>query len=235
MMGTSFEEAMDAVEPMVKLRCKLDADLRQTWRPENEQDLAYVMYGPKPDVTAEHAIYLVLRGVALLERDGVPASRILRQIDTKLRLDVLPLRARKMPTVEDYLVAVLRKVAPAYLDHGPKLLAAAIAVARKKLRKLPEDGVWTTPDGRPPETWRFWRIPKADESRRFWPLRTGVPIVPETRHDIELADILIRKQPGDELWEYRSPSCTWRMMMGMGGIALVREGRVLCDVTTRMN
>jgi hypothetical protein len=233
MMGTSFDEAMNAVEPMVELRCKLDADLRYRWRPENTKDEA--PDGPEPDVTAEHAIYLVLRSVALLERDGVPAGKILRQIDTKLRLDVIPPRTRAMPAVEDYLVLVLQKLAPGYLDHGPKLLARAVAVARKALRKLPEDGRWTTPDGRPPANWGFWRIPKAREAQEFWPLRKGVPIVPETRDDIDLADILIRKQPGDELWEYRSPSCTWGLMMGMGGIVLVRKGRVLCDVTTRQN
>ena len=233
MMGTSFDEAMNAVEPMVELRCKLDADLRYRWRPENTKHLA--PDGPEPDITAEHAIYLVLRGVALLERDGVPASKILRQIDTKLRLDVLPQRARAMPAVEDYLVSVLKKVAPGYLDHGPKLLARAVAVARKALRKLPEDAVWTTPDGRPPPEWTFRRIPKARERREFWPLRTGVPLVPETRNDIDLADMLIRMQPGDELWHYRSPRETWSFMMGRGGIALVRNGRVIADVTTRMN
>ena len=108
-------------------------------------------------------------------------------------------------------------------------------MARKALRKLPEDGVWTTPDGRPPQDWSFWRIPKARERREFWPLRKGVPLVPETRDDIDLADMLIRKQPGDELWRYSSPPRSWRFMMGRGGIALVRKGRVLCDVTTRMN
>jgi hypothetical protein len=191
--------------------------------------------GPEPDVTAEHAIYLVLRGVALLERDGVPADRMLKQIDTKLRLGVIRPRARSVPSVDDYLVSLLRKVAPGYLEHGPTLLSKAAAVARKALRKLPEDGRWTTPDGRPPANWGFWRIPKAREAQEFWPLRKGVPIVPETRDDIDLADILIRKQPGDELWEYRSPSRTWKRKMGMGGIALVRKGRVLCDVTTRQN
>jgi hypothetical protein len=229
-MGTSFDDAMDAVEPMVKLRCKLDADLRHRWRPENTWHLR--PDGPEPDVTAEHAIYLILRGVALLERDGVPDRRILRQIDRKLRLGVIPPGARRIPAVEDHLVSVLQKVAPGYLDHGPKLLTAAIAVARKKLRKLPEDGVWTTPDGRPPGNWRFWRIPKAHESREFWPLRKGVPLVPGTRSDIDLADILIRKQPGDELWHWSSPPIRWG---ARGGTALVRKGRVLCAVTTRMS
>jgi hypothetical protein len=224
---------MDAVESMVELRCKLDADLRYRWRPENTWHLR--PDGPEPDVTAEHAIYLVLRGVALLERDGVPAGKMLRQLDTKLRLAVLPPRARKTPPVEDYLVSLLRKVAPGYLEHGPKLLAGAIALARKGLRTLPEDGVWSTPDGRPPPEWGFRRIPKARERREFWPLRKGVPLVPETRHDIDLADMLIRMQPSDELWRYSSPPRSWGLMMGRGGIALVRNGRVLCDVTTRMN
>jgi hypothetical protein len=98
-----------------------------------------------------------------------------------------------------------------------------------------EDGVWTTPDGRPPANWSFWLIPEAREREAFWPLKGGVPIVPQTRLDIDVADILIRKQPGDELWAYRSPPMRLARVGGTGGITLVRNGRVLCGVTTRIS
>ena len=54
---TTFDDAMGTVEDMVELRCRVDADLRHRWRPENTWHLR--PDGPEPDVTAEHAIYLV--------------------------------------------------------------------------------------------------------------------------------------------------------------------------------
>jgi hypothetical protein len=225
---SASDETMTAVRAMLELRGKLDADLRLAVQ---ERRRHLVSDGPEPDITAEHAIYRVLRGVALLERDGVPSGEVLRQIDTKLRLDVLAPRAQTMPAVEDYMVSLLRKVAPGYLEHGPELLAGAIAVARKALCSLQDVGCWTTPDGRPPPEWSFERMPR--ERQEFWPLR--VPLVPRTRDDVDFTDMVIRRQPGDELWSFSSPPSSWGLMMGTSGIALVRNGRVIADVVTMMN
>ena len=40
---------------------------------------------------------------------------------------------------------------------------------------------------------------------------------------------------GDELWEYCSPSETWRSLAGRQGIALVRNGDVVFAIVTMMS
>ena len=42
-------------------------------------------------------------------------------------------------------------------------------------------------------------------------------------------------QPGDELWEYSSPSVFWENMCGRAGYAVVRNGDVVYTVLTAMN
>jgi hypothetical protein len=51
---------------------------------------------------------------------------------------------------EEYLHRLLGDRAPHYLAHGPRLLADAIAAARKGLRKLPPPP-WNTPNQDAPE------------------------------------------------------------------------------------
>jgi hypothetical protein len=42
-------------------------------------------------------------------------------------------------------------------------------------------------------------------------------------------------QPGDEIWEYSLKQEAWDELMGEAGFALVREGKTICTVVTRMN
>ena len=78
-------------------------------------------------------------------------------------------------------------------------------------------------------------FPRRTRASRFKRMEQQLRRVPISIYDEEMADLLVRRQRGDQLWIWGSPSLTWRMMMGRGGIALVRKGRVLCRVTTRMN
>lgn len=41
--------------------------------------------------------------------------------------------------------------------------------------------------------------------------------------------------PGDELWSYSSPPGSWKHMMGRAGIALLRDGKPISEIRTRMN
>ena len=47
--------------------------------------------------------------------------------------------------------------------------------------------------------------------------------------------LLAQMQPDDELWEFRSPSETWRHMCGREGLVLLRQGKVVAQVLTAMN
>jgi len=42
-------------------------------------------------------------------------------------------------------------------------------------------------------------------------------------------------QPGDEFRRFRTPTWTWAAMAGMEGIVVLRSGRVVFWVVTRMN
>ena len=47
--------------------------------------------------------------------------------------------------------------------------------------------------------------------------------------------LLSRMHDGDELWEFSSGDQSWEDLAGREGIALVREGKIIDDVLTRMN
>ncbi len=42
-------------------------------------------------------------------------------------------------------------------------------------------------------------------------------------------------RPGDELWEFCSSAESWRMYMGRAGIALVRKGKIIASLVTKLN
>jgi hypothetical protein len=48
-------------------------------------------------------------------------------------------------------------------------------------------------------------------------------------------ELVAQMQPGDELWEFRSPTETWQTLSGRAGIALVRNGEVVDSIVTMMN
>ena len=245
MMGTSFDEGhetrveatrephmpdrgwrWDTVMGMIARRYKIDPALNG--RPHPRHWIGRDVW-PEP----EYLIYLVLRSIALLERDGMGEAAAIRQVDARLRLNVLATGVDAVPA-ETYLVEVLSAFAPSYLEHGTELLAKTIARARKGLRKLPP-APWTTPNGCPPSDWHWQRVPQPLARKEFRAMGARLRRVPTSIYDEELADLVVRRQRGDQLWHWSSPPITWGAMIGRGGIALVRNGRVLCDVTTMMN
>ena len=215
----TIEARSGTVARMVALRRKVDATLRSRKTPK--------------DWTPEWVIYGVLRGIALLERDGAFEPDAVRQVDVKRRFNVLPPGADAV-TPEEYLLRLLRGITPGYLTHGSELLADAVRVARRGLRKLPP-APWNTPTGTPPPDWDWSKIPPGFEYKTIERLQERLPLVPFSTYDEEVADLLVRMQEGDELWNWSSPSITWRARMGRHGIALVRNGRVLTEVVTGMN
>ncbi len=49
------------------------------------------------------------------------------------------------------------------------------------------------------------------------------------------AKLLDAYQDGDELWEFSSPAGYWRSLAGRGGVALVRDGKIVTSVVTIMS
>ena len=48
-------------------------------------------------------------------------------------------------------------------------------------------------------------------------------------------EFLSTMEPGDELWNYSSPPESWKNLAGRAGIALVRRGKIIANITTLMN
>lgn len=42
-------------------------------------------------------------------------------------------------------------------------------------------------------------------------------------------------QPGDELWEFRSPPESWQHLCGLAGIVLIRDGTMIDWIVTSRN
>jgi hypothetical protein len=55
----------------------------------------------------------------------------------------------------------------------------------------------------------------------------------KSRQEIKTLEVLML--PGDEIWEFSSPPELWQRLMGRAGIALVRNGRSIAHVVTKMN
>lgn len=47
--------------------------------------------------------------------------------------------------------------------------------------------------------------------------------------------LLTQMQPGDELWEFRSPPASWKQLCGREGLVLLRRGKVVANVLTGMS
>lgn len=48
-------------------------------------------------------------------------------------------------------------------------------------------------------------------------------------------DLLAKMQPQDELWEFSSSDHSWQHLAGRGGISLVRRGKIIASLVTKMN
>jgi hypothetical protein len=100
--------------------------------------------------------------------------------------------------------------------------------------RFPEAG-WTTPNGCPPPEWEWRRIPQPEARKMLDEFERRLRLVPQSTYDEEVFDLVVRRRRGDQLWRWSSPRLTWRLMMGRGGIVLVRDGRPIAEVVTRMN
>ena len=66
-------------------------------------------------------------------------------------------------------------------------------------------------------------VAKADPAFTVQNERPNSPSVPNDRWRAFLAQL----QEGDELWTFCTPPETWEHMAGLGGIALVRQGKMV--------
>jgi hypothetical protein len=107
----------------------------------------------------------------------------------------------------------LARTYPSYLQLGPSLLEEVLAVAEAGARELR-------------------------------PVRGGAPYPPlewlRTTVDLTAVEdgeelFRVRMLEGDEIWEFSSPPSHWRQMRGRSGFVLLREGRRVFHLITKMN
>jgi hypothetical protein len=209
---------------MIELRRKREPFLRRQPRPSNLPE--FLLWR-----TPEYVIYSIVRNEMLLKRDGLSESEAVAKIDKALRLNVLRGGAPSL-TLEQYIERVLTTYFPAYLLYGADLRNAAIKLAKANVQY----SAAFAGGGYPSVEWLTSRINWADFEREFVNrLDARKLLIPSSRFDIEFAEFVTRQRDDDELWRFSSPGETWRMLMGRGGIALVRDGWSIAHIQTVMN
>jgi hypothetical protein len=66
-------------------------------------------------------------------------------------------------------------------------------------------------------------------------VKIGDQFIPFGNINFQWKSILDRLQEGDELYEFESPSESWKNLAGRKGIALVRDGEIVIDLVTEMS
>ena len=177
----------------------------------------------------EYIIYFVARCAALLQSDGNSEGEAVQRIDGALRVRILS-ETQHASTVEQYLELLLAAYYPEYLSYRPSLLKPALALAKAEIGR-PNGCI-----GWPPHEWLSSKMNFQEFEQEFARhLSARKLLVPSSQFEPELAEFVVRRQEGDDLWRFSSPGWTWQAMMGRGGVALVRDGKTIAHVGTIMN
>jgi hypothetical protein len=209
---------------MIELRRNKDADLRKL--PHPSEVPGFLLWR-----TPEYVIYSIIRNEMLLALDGLSESEAVERIDKVRRLNLICVGAQSL-TVEQYIDQVLSVYFSRYLEHGVDLRNAAIKLAKAHVQLSAglEGGAY------PPIEWLSWKMDRAEFDRKFANRPDASQLLmPSSNFDIDFVEFIIRLRDDDELWRFSSPPESWEMMMGRGGIALVRDGRPITYLGTVMN
>jgi hypothetical protein len=78
-------------------------------------------------------------------------------------------------------------------------------------------------------------IEEAEAENKAEAERFGIETVPVGCLNTQWKSLLAQMQPGDELWEFSTPTMFWENLAGQKGVALVRNGEVISQLVTLMN
>lgn len=180
----------------------------------------------------EFAILSIAKSFATLRQDGLSEVQAIARIDERRNIGVL---LAEIVSLEDYVKLVLARYAPRYLEFGDRHLREVLSLVEAKLANR-----YRAPTS--PSAWSQSSLAKervsVEEFRRQLAtskLSQGPMLFPRQSADEELTQLLVRLNDDDEIWSWRSPPETWRMMIGRGGLALVRNNRAIAMVMNVMN
>jgi hypothetical protein len=78
-------------------------------------------------------------------------------------------------------------------------------------------------------------IEKAEQAHMVTNKRLGPKPVPFGFINARWEKFKAGIRPGDELWEFASPDKSWEHLAGRAGLCIVRQGRIIDAIITRMN
>jgi hypothetical protein len=78
-------------------------------------------------------------------------------------------------------------------------------------------------------------IYEAEEKYLVYDKRLGSKGIPFGFSNEKWVSLKSKMVDGDQLWEFSSPPATWACLGGREGIALVRQGKIIDAIITRMN
>jgi hypothetical protein len=78
-------------------------------------------------------------------------------------------------------------------------------------------------------------VEKAEQAHLVTNGRLGPKPVPFGFINARWEKLKAAMRPGDELWEFESSRESWEELAGRAGLCIVREGRIIDAIITRMN
>jgi hypothetical protein len=114
---------------------------------------------------------------------------------------------------------------PLLYDTEGSFLGTLKPTVEDLLEKQP-NRLWDTgPSDYPPSTWLRSRMTVEEFEQEF-------PNYMDTPYLVEFMRLL---QEGDQLWRFSSPPQQWAALAGRGGVALVRDGRLVAHIVTLLS
>jgi hypothetical protein len=172
--------------------------------------------------SAESRILEIVELVAVLRADGFSETEVfhrLRKVQGMTRVELKAMRDPLEVSVVDYL----RQYDRTYLDLGEKAWRSALSMAK----------VWaeTFAQGLAQSNWP----PSEILGERA---KGGLKALDDYLNGTlgrDVRRLRARAVSGDELWRYSTEALMWTLMMGSGGYALLRGGRSVDYIQTRMS
>jgi hypothetical protein len=119
------------------------------------------------------------------------------------------------------------------------ILAASACAAERSAGPVPPNETPSTGEARDviPRAWleRRTTVEEAERKNQVTDKRLGTKPVPFGFMNEKWVRFKGRLRDGDELWEFSSSSDSWKHLAGRSGICIVRKGRIIDSIVTRLN
>ena len=119
------------------------------------------------------------------------------------------------------------------------ILAASACAAERSAEPGPPNETPSTGEARDviPKAWleRRTTVEEAERKHLVTDTRLGPKPVPFGFMNEQWIRFKGQLRDGDELWEFSSSADSWRHLAGRSGICIVRKGRIIDSIVTRLN